>query len=303
MRIALIGQAAFGEAAFNALRADGHEIVAVASVRGAPERPDALWAAASGAGAPVFPTGRLKNDDVLDRWADTRPDLCVMAFVTHILPERVIDLPAHGTIEYHPSLLPRHRGRSAINWAVRMGDSVTGLTVFRVDRGIDTGPILLQKETPIAPDDTVGSLYFDRLFPMGVDALVEAARLVERGEAPRIAQDEALATYEPPAEDENSGIDWSAPAHDVYNLVRGSNPQPGAHTAFNGAMLRIFDARLHEGGAGAAPGTIIAAGETLDIALKGGVLRAMRVQPAGGKKIAAAEWAAAAGAERGMALG
>lgn len=302
MRIALIGQAAFGEAAFNALRAGGHEIVAVASVRGAPGRPDALWTAASDAGVPVFHTGGLKKDDALDRWADTRPDLCVMAFVTHILPERVIDLPAHGTIEYHPSLLPRHRGRSAINWAVRMGDEVTGLTIFWVDRGIDTGPILLQKKTPIAPDDTVGSLYFDRLFPMGVEAISEAVRMVERGEAPRIAQDEALATYEPPADDANSAIDWHAPAQQVYDLVRGSNPQPGAHTTFNGAMLRIFDARLSREDAGAQPGAIVSIGETVDVALDGGVLRVMRVMPSGGKKVAAGEWAAWAGAERGMRL-
>lgn len=303
MRIALIGQAAFGEAAFNALRREGHDLVAVASVRGAPDRPDALWAAADGAGVPVFATGSLKKDDVLERWADTRPDLCVMAFVTHILPERVIDLPAHGTIEYHPSLLPCHRGRSAINWAVRMGDGITGLTIFWVDRGIDTGPILLQKETPVAPDDTVGSLYFDRLFPMGVEAIAEAARLVERGEAPRIAQDESRATYEPPADDGNSGIDWGAPAQRVYDLVRGSNPQPGAHTTVGGAMLRIFDARLSREDPGAAAGTVVGAGDTLDIALDGGVLRVMRVQPAGGKKVAAAEWAAAAGIERGMRLG
>jgi len=293
MRIALIGQAAFGERVFAALREAGEDVVAVSSVRGAPERPDLLWAAAKDAGVPVFATGRLKRDDVLEEWAKTEPDLCVMAFVTHILPERVLTAARLGTVEYHPSLLPRHRGRSAMHWAIRMGDRVTGLTVFWVDEGIDTGPILLQREVPIDPDDTVGSLYFDKLFEPGVQALVEAARLVREGKAPREPQDETKATYEPPADDENSGIVWKRPAQEVYDLIRGSNPQPGAHARLNGHMIRIFDARLSRETVADPPGTIVAAGETIDVALDGGVLRVQRVQEEGGKKIAAGELVAA----------
>lgn len=294
MRIALIGQAAFGEAVFRALTDAGERIVAVSSVRGAPDRPDPLWLAAEAAGVPVFPTGRLKKRAVLDAYAATAPDLCVMAFVTHILPSRVIDAPPHGSIEYHPSLLPRHRGRSAINWAIRMGDTASGVTVFWVDAGIDTGPILLQQEVPIAPDDTVGSLYFDRLFPLGVEALVESVRLVREGAAPRIPQDEAQATYEHPADETNSAIDWSRPAREVYDLVRGSDPSPGAHATFAGAPVRLYDARLTLARTtDAAPGTIIATGDTLDIALSGGVLHIKRIQPAGASKQPAAEWIAA----------
>ncbi len=244
MRIALIGQAAFGHAVFSALRDAGEQIVAVSSVTGTAERPDALWAAAQEANIPSFPTGDLKKADVLEAYATTKPDLGVMAFVTHILPERVLDLPTRGTIQYHPSLLPRHRGISSMHWAIRQGETNTGLTVFWVDKGIDTGPILLQRETHITPDDTVGSLYFDRLFPMGVDALTEAVRLVREGSAPRIKQDDALATYDPPADDSNSAIDWSRPATEVYNLIRGSNPTPGAHARLGEHTVRIFDARL-----------------------------------------------------------
>ena len=293
MRIALIGQAAFGEAVFSALRATGEQIVAVSSIEGAPDRPDPLWAAAESAGLPPFPTGKLRERDVLEAWSATQPDLCVMAFVNHILPERVLHAPPMGTIQYHPSLLPRHRGRSAINWAITQGDAVTGITIFWVDRGIDTGPILLQKEVAIGPDDTVGSLYFDRLFPLGVEAMVEAVRLVREGAAPRIEQDERLATYEPPADESTSAIDWSKPAQDVYNLVRGSNPQPGAHAMLHGAQVKLFDARLSPEVSSEPPGAVLAAGDTIDIALAGGVLRVMRLQPAGGKKIAAAEFAAA----------
>jgi methionyl-tRNA formyltransferase len=219
-----------------------------------------------------------------------------MAFVTHILPERVLTLPQLGTIQYHPSLLPRHRGRSAINWAIMQGDEMTGLTIFWVDEGIDTGPILLQKETPIGPDDTVGSLYFDRLFPMGVEAMVEAVRLVREGKAPRIVQDESQATYDAPADDSTCAIEWSKPARDVYNLVRGSNPQPGAHAQLRGEMVRIFDARMTLDGGASAPGTVLAAtGESIAIALAGGVLHAKRLQAAGGKKLPAGDFAAAAG--------
>ncbi len=292
MRIALIGQAAFGEAVFNALRDAGEEIVAVSSIEGTAERPDPLWAAAGTAGIARFPTGRLKKRGVLDEFAATAPELGVMAFVTHILPERVLELPALGTIQYHPSLLPRHRGISAMHWALRHGDATTGLTIFWVDKGIDTGPVLLRREVEVGPDDTVGSLYFGKLFAMGVDALVESVRLVREGAAPRMVQDEALATYEPPADDGNSAIDWSAPAGDVYNLIRGSNPSPGAHAVLDGARVRIFDAWMTLGEQGAASGTVVSVGDdAIDIALRGGLLHAQRLQADGEKKQGAAEFA------------
>ena len=295
MRIALIGQAAFGHAVFAALRDAGEQIVAVSSIIGTPEKPDPLWAAAEDAGIPSFPTGSLKKPDGLDAYAATKPDLGVMAFVTHILPERVLDLPPLGTIQYHPSLLPRHRGISAMHWAIRQGETRTGLTVFWVDKGIDTGPVLLQKETHIGPDDTVGSLYFDRLFQMGVDALVEAVRLVREGRAPRVAQDESLATYDPPASDDNSAIQWSRPAPEVYNLIRGSNPTPGAHAMLDGRRVRIFDARLSQDATTEPPGTVLSiADDAIAIALLGGVLRAQRLQLDGGKKLPAGEFAAVA---------
>lgn len=308
MRIALIGQAAFGEAVFAALRGAGEEIVAVSSITGTEERPDALYAAARAAGTPFFATGKLNKPDVLDAYAAAKPDLGVMAFVTRILPQRVLDLPALGTIQYHPSLLPRHRGISAMHWAIRAGETTTGLTIFWVDAGIDTGPILLQREAEIAPDDIVGSLYFDKLFAPGVASLVEAVRLVREGRAPKIAQDDAQATYEPPADDANSGIVWALPARRVYDLIRGSNPSPGAHATLRGARVRFFDARLsavdpHPPGEARSPGTVLAIGESIDIALDGGVLHARRLSLDGGKKLAAAEFAEAAGVVVGARFG
>ncbi|HEX5479642.1 MAG TPA: methionyl-tRNA formyltransferase [Dehalococcoidia bacterium] len=304
MRIALIGQAAFGEAVFRALRDAGEDIVAVSSITGTPERPDPLWAVAEADGVPLFPTGQLKKPDVLDAYAATAPDLGVMAFVTHILPRRVLDLPSQGTIQYHPSLLPRHRGISAMHWAIRAGEARTGLSIFWVDAGIDTGPVLLQREVAIGPDDTVGALYFDKLFQPGIAALVESVRLVREGKAPKTVQDESQATYEPPADDSNSGIDWMAPGPRVYDLIRGSNPTPGAHAMLYGTQVRIFDARLTPLDAmDASPGTILAAtDDQIDIQLMGGVLHAQRLQRAGGKKLRAGEFAAEMAIELGDAF-
>jgi methionyl-tRNA formyltransferase len=266
----------------------------------------------------VFPTARLKKPEVLAEYSATRPDLCVMAFVTHILPEEVLFAPAHGSIQYHPSLLPRHRGRSAMHWAIRMGDATTGVTIFWTDKGIDTGPVLLQRACEIGPLDTVGSLYFDKMFPMGVEMLAEAVRMVREGTAPRIEQNEAQATYEGPADESNSAITWMRPAREVFDLIRGSNPQPGAHAVLYATKVRIFDAAAtffddpeetggtisHEGKAyPAGPGSILAASDAqIDIALLGGVLHAKRLARDGGKKAGAAEFAAEMGIEVGDAF-
>jgi methionyl-tRNA formyltransferase len=158
---------------------------------------------------------------------------------------------------------------------------------------------LLQKEVPIAPDDTVGSLYFDRLFPLGVDAMADAVRLVREGNPPRTPQDESRATYEPPADESTSAIDWSRAAQDVYNLIRGSNPQPGAHAVLRGTPIKLFDARLSPDARPEAPGTVLATGDTLEVALAGGMLRVMRLQAAGGKKVSAAEFVEALGVKTG----
>ncbi|MGE5597631.1 MAG: methionyl-tRNA formyltransferase [Hyphomicrobiales bacterium] len=303
MRVTIIGQAAFGEAVFNRLRSDGVDVVGV-SAPATPEggRPDALWAAAEAAGLAPAPTAALKADPgVLARWRSIESDLCVMAFVTDILPDDIFGFPALGTIQYHPSLLPLHRGSSAINWAIINGEAETGLTVFWPDQGIDTGPILLQKTVPIGPEDTVGSIYFDRLFPMGVDAMAEAVQLVAKGEAPRIDQRHELSTYEPPCRDQHAEIRWYEPAARVHALIRGCNPQPGAWTTYEGDRFRIFDCRLTGEIAPGMPGRVLKIDdEGFDVRLNGGVLRVLRVQPAGGKKMPAGEWAKSAGIAPGF---
>jgi methionyl-tRNA formyltransferase len=302
VKLSVIGQAAFGADTVEALLGEGHEIVAISAPETVEGKVDPLWAKAEELSVPVIDTRILAKRQ--PQWlADKGPELGVMAFVTAILPRRVLETPSAGTIEYHPSLLPRHRGRSGMNWAIIQGDKVTGLTVFWVEEGVDTGPILLQKKTAIDEKDTMGSLYFEKLYPMGIEALKEAVRLVEAGEAPRIEQDESQATYEPPCEDEHAGIDWSAPARQVYDLIRGCNPRPGAHTTLNGEMVRVFDVEL-QGESLGEPGVVA---EVTDqgfvVGLDGGSLRVVRVMAEEGKKVAAGPWAAEVGLRPGAALG
>lgn len=306
MRVVMIGQAPFGEAVYKALVEHGEEVAGVcapATREGA--RPDPLRAAAEERGLPVLETRRLRDAAVFATYAAWRPELVVMAFVTDILRENVLAAPTRGVIQYHPSLLPRHRGNSAINWSIIWGESHTGLTVFWPDKGIDTGPVLLQKEVAIEPDDTTGSLYFNKLFPLGVQAMVEAVEMVRLGTAPRIPQNEWHATYERPCRDDEAHLDWSRPAGEIYNLIRGCNPQPGAWTRFRGDQLRFFESERVDGSPdGARAGQVVqvdAAGMT--IALPRALLRVKRVQPAGKPKQPANQFAAESGIQAGDLLG
>jgi methionyl-tRNA formyltransferase len=301
MRILLIGQAAFAAKVLETLLERNENIIGAYAP---PDRPggrtDPLKDAAVSKGIDVFQPATYKDDQVFNQYKELKPDLTVMAFVTDIIPPRFFEVPTHGTINYHPSILSRHRGASAINWAVIMGDTRTGLSIFWPDGGIDTGLILLQKEIQIGPNDTTGSLYFNHLFPMGVDAILESIDLVKAGKAPKIPQDEAGATYEPPCDDRVAGIDWDKPAGELYNLVRGCDPQPGAFALLNGEKVRFYGAQLLEESTDKAPGTILAVDDQgIHVAVSGGKLVAGKVRPAKGKKVAAAEFATEQGLKAG----
>src|SRR6476469_3213142 len=197
MRIVVHGQQAFGKAVLEALMKRGENVVGVYV---APEKEgakaDPLKEAAIAAKLPVYQPSSYKDPKVWDEFKALKPDLQVMAFVTLFVPEEFLNSPTHGSIQYHPSLLPKFRGPSSINWPIIKGETETGLSIFWPDNGLDTGAVLLQKKTPIGPDDSLGSVYFDRLFPIGVEAMLEAVDLVKAGKAPRLKQDHAQATYE-----------------------------------------------------------------------------------------------------------
>jgi len=301
MRIVLMGQGPFGAKVMEELAARGEALVGTFTATD--RRGEPVVEAAGKLGVPVFRPARLRAPEAYESFTRLAPDLCVMAFVTDILPERMLAHPKLGTLQYHPSLLPRHRGGSAINWAIIQGESRTGVTIFWPDRGIDTGPILLQKEAPIRPDDTVGSLYFNVLFPLGVEALLEAVALVKAGRAPRIPQDESQATHEPLCTEERAAVDWSRPVQEVYDLIRGTDPQPGAVTRWRGSKLKLFAAELVAGQRGV-PGRVLAVdGPGILVAAGDGAIRVKRVQPEGGVKVAAAEYAATSGLKAGDRFG
>jgi methionyl-tRNA formyltransferase len=244
MRLALIGQQAFGRAALDSFRERGDSI---AGVFVAPEKPgtkpDPLRERAEELGIPVFQFQRYGSDEALATVRGLAVDLGVMAYVTQFVTQSFVTIPKRGTIQFHPSLLPAHRGPSSINWPIILGKRETGLTIFRPSDGLDEGPIVLQKKIAIGPDDTLGSLYFDQIFPQGVAALIEAAELVGAGRAEERVQDETQATYEGWVREAESRISWGHHLDVVYNLIRGCNPQPGAWTTLSGKRLQIFDAR------------------------------------------------------------
>lgn len=292
MRIILIGQAAFAEKTLDKLLSKGEEVLAVFCFPDAPGgKIDPVKQRALQLGIPVHQHKTLKTPEVTEQFVSLKADLAILAFVSQIIPPPVFNAPQFGSICYHPSLLPKYRGRTAINWALIRGETVTGLTIFWLDKGIDTGPILLQKEVRVDPNDTTGTLYFNKLFPLGIEAIGEAVDLIKAGNPPRIAQDESKATYDPPCGDEHAKIDWSKPANELYNLIRGCDPQPGAHTIWQGKMVRVFDARLRPGNVSAAPGEVVDIGaDEIAVALEGGTLAVKRMRGEGGK-ISAAEFA------------
>jgi len=302
MRIILVGQGPFGEKTLDALIQRGEDIVGVFCPKG--RAGEAMKGLAESSSIALCQPDHMRDAEVLEAYRDLQPDLVVLAFVTDILPESLLDIPSIGTICYHPSLLPRHRGSSGINWAVIQGDTRTGLTILWADKGIDTGAILLQKEVDIEPHDTTGTLYFNKLFPLGIDAIVEAVDLIKSGKAPKIKQDESLATYEPPCDESQAVIDWSKPALQVYNLIRGCDPQPGAYSTIGGEKIKFYQAELIEGQAQTPPGKIIDMDEgKMVVALDGGTLRIGKLKGEKVAKKAAAEFAGEAGLKAGMRFG
>jgi methionyl-tRNA formyltransferase len=308
MRIVVHGQQAFGKAVLEALLKRGDDVVAVYV---APEKPgqkaDPLKEAAIAAKLPVYQPASYRKPEVWEEFRALKPDLQVMAFVTLFVPEDFLNIPTQGSIQYHPSLLPKYRGPSAINWPIIQGETETGLSIFWPDNGLDTGDVLLQKKTPISFEDSLGSVYFDHLFPMGVEAMLESVDLVKAGKAPRIKQDESLATYEGRCVADNARIDWGKPWRQIHNLIRGCNPAPGAWTTFDGNTLQVFEAKplpaRDPKGIGGKMGEVVAVeADGFTVVCADGRIKVLRVKPADGGKVGAGDYAAAAKLAAGTRL-
>ena len=309
MKIAIIGQQDFGKAVLEAFLARGDR---VAGVFCAPEkpgaRPDVLKVAAQENGLKVHQLQSLKAPEAAQAMKDAGADIGIMAFVLQFAPQDFVRLPRHGTIQYHPSLLPKYRGPSSINWPISRGDKETGLSIFRPTDGLDEGALILQKRTPIGDDDTLGSVYFERLFPMGVQAMLEAADLVVAGKHKEIAQDESQATYEGWFREAEAKINWANHVDVIHNLIRASDPAPGAWTTLAGTKLQLFDSRKEPvrtfGAVRGKFGEILGVEDgRLVVSAQGGRIHAGKAKLGDGKKVAAAELVAAGQLKSGMLLG
>lgn len=309
MRIAIIGQQAFGKSVLEAFLERGDD---VAGVFCAPEkegsRPDPLRLAAEELGLKLFQLPSLRGEAAENALRELDVDLAVMAYVLQFAPQAFVNIPKHGTIQYHPSLLPMYRGPSSINWPVIKGDQQTGLTIFRPTDGLDEGPIVLQKTVEIGPEDTLGSVYFDWLFPLGVNAMLEAADLVVSGRHTETPQDESQASYEGWCKDPEARINWRAHIDVVHNLIRGCDPAPGAWTTVNGGKVRLFEARKHPvrrfGDVVGKPGEVVSVGDrSFSVTVQGGMLEIFKVRTDAGKKMSGAEFAQAFSLTPGTLLG
>jgi len=297
MKIVIIGQQAFGKATLEAFLNRGDEVVAVFCKPEKPkEKPDALRLCAQVHDLPVFQFASLKSLEAEQAMRGLHADLGVMTYVLQFVPQSLINIPKHGTIQYHPSLLPKYRGPSSINWPIARGETQTGLTIFRPTDGLDEGPVILQKSCPIGPDDTLGDVYFNRLFPQGVAALLEAADLVVAGQHQQLPQDESIASYEGWFQADESRINWANHVDQVYNLIRACNPAPGAWTMLDGKLVWLYDSRKHPvqkfGDVKGKPGEISKITDTaIFINAHGGQIEVFKLKPEGGEKMNAAEFA------------
>ena len=265
-------------------------------------RESAVKRAAIELGVPVLQPEKARGDEFLESISELRPDLSVVAAYGQLLVDEVLALPARGSINVHASLLPGLRGAAPINWAIIRGHDLTGVTIMRMVREMDAGPILHQVAEPIGPDTTAGELS-DRLSALGAEALTETLSRLESGDVTEEEQDHDRATYAPKMSRELARIDWSLPASEIGCWMRGCDPWPAAWTELEGSVVQMFGPSLpaSEAGPAAAPGTVVEADprEGLIVATGSGVIRVGEVKPAGRARMEAAAWIRGRGAASG----
>ena len=304
MRLIVMGQQAFGKAALETILDAGiDDVIAVYCAPDKGEQIDPIKEVALERGLIIKQPNNFEDAAVLDEMRSFKADLCVMAYVTIFVPREARNVPNHGSICFHPSLLPCHRGPSSINWPIMWGATKTGLSYFWPDDGLDEGDILLQKEVVIEPDDTIGSVYFDKVFPLGLKATLEAIDLVRGGNAPRVSQDPLRATYEGWCSAEVAEIDWNRSVGEVYNQIRACNPQPGAWTKLNGERLQIFDCEKTNYAVGRTGRIADMSEDAITITAGRGSIVAKRFRYARGKKITTKALVAGLGLKIGTKLG
>jgi methionyl-tRNA formyltransferase len=260
---------------------------------------------------PVLQPTRMKDPGFLDSLRALKPDIIVVVAFGRILPPEILDLPTHGCINLHASLLPNYRGAAPIQWAIINGEQETGVTTIRMDPGMDTGDILLHERVSILPEDTAGSLSV-RLAERGADLMLRTLKAVESGEAVPMAQDHSAATMAPMLEKESGEIDWAQPAVKIVNRIRGLSPWPGAYTFYQDERWRIWRAAIRDQtedktedkADGEPPGTILKAErEGISVATGQGLIEILELQPESGRRMGVRDFLAGHSVEEGVVLG
>ena len=253
---------------------------------------------------PVFQPERIKRTEGVEMLKSCAPDLCVTAAFGQLLSQEILDIPPLGTVNVHSSLLPRHRGSAPINWSMIMGETVTGVTTMFTDKGMDTGDILLMRETPIGEKENAGELS-DRLAVMGAELLIETIRELEAGTLKRIPQDHSAATYEPKMDKELGRIDWTKSAREIDCLVRGTTPWPGAFTTLGEQTVKVFELNIRSGNPSGLPGEIICADAKQGLVVSCGDhdLELAAIQMPGAKRMNAKDYLRGHTMDTGVCLG
>ena len=306
MRIVFMGTPDFAVPCLARLIADGHEIAGVFTQpdkpkgRGMKLCPPPVKELALERNLPVYQPENMKDGAALQILRELKPELIVVVAFGRILPKDILDLPPYGCINVHGSLLPRYRGAAPIQWSVLNGDETAGVTTMYLAEGLDTGDMILKKETPVGPEETSGEL-FDRLSVLGAEALSETVALIAAGKARRTPQDDSLSCYAPMLTKQDAKIDFTKSAREVHNLVRGMSPWPVAHTTLDGKTLKVHRTRTAEGSG--APGEVLEDGRRLVVACGEGAVEFLEIQAEGSRRMAAADYLRGHPVMKGAKLG
>ncbi|OGW38112.1 MAG: methionyl-tRNA formyltransferase [Nitrospirae bacterium GWD2_57_9] len=293
MRLLYMGTPQFAVPPLAALIKAGHEIAGVVTRidkpagRGRTVTAPPVKLFAVERGLAVFQPKRVRDPEFLDTLRRLEPEAIVAAAYGQILPAAVLHLPRYGCINIHASLLPAYRGAAPINWAIIRGEERTGITIMQMDEGMDTGAVLLQESIRIDPEDTAGTLT-EKLSELGARLIAEALPGIVSGALKPVAQDNARATLAPLLKKEDGLIDWTLPAKDIHDRVRGFTPWPGAYTFLEGTMVKLLKTGVAPGSLAA--GVIAAKGNTLEVGTGKDLIRLVTVQPAGKKPMAAGDF-------------
>ncbi len=296
LRLVFMGTPEFAAVSLQRLIERGENVVAAVTQPDRPKgrghrlMPPPVKLLAGENGIPVLQPARVRAPEFIEVMKGLDPDLIVVVAFGQILPKALLDIPRHGCINVHASLLPRYRGAAPINRCIIDGETETGVTIMRMDEGLDTGDMLLKKSTAIGPDEDAQSLH-DRLAAIGAEALAETLDLLVGGGLVPEKQDDRLASYAPMLRKEDGLVDWDGEPEAIRNMVRGLNPWPGAYTFLDGKTLKIFRCRIAAGTG--RPGTVLEAGRSgLVVACREGALLIEELQLEGKKRLSAKDFLA-----------